>query len=99
MGPLLQSLGLLQFKRTDPGSSLFVELYQKIDDSYSVELRYMENYQSERHFQEYDFKSFEDKISESFSSMHEIFKDTPLMKEICKTDYIGFLNRSENSGH
>jgi len=103
LGPLLHVLGLASFRRTDPGSSLFLELFENEDQEHQLALRYMRDHNTTGYLLKTDFKSFETSITEKYATFHDIFKEkvssSNTISHVCSSDYINFLNRAENSGH
>ena len=97
LGPLLVTLGLeeFSFKRSDPASSLFFQIYFSQDDAgWLIKMSYQQDSETsiiEKTLGISDFKNILKQRFQGFNSVFDYGEDSNSIKSICDIDYIKFL--------
>ena len=96
LGPLLVTLGLEEFyfKRSDPASSLFFQIYFSQDDEgWLIKMSYQQDSETSIIEKTLGISQFKDILRQRFQGFNSVFgyEDNNSIKSICDIDYIKFL--------
>ena len=101
----------LLYRRTEPASSVFIEVYEKCDDAedrqscaHHVQIVYMKDSETQKYHKVMSLQDFISHFSTKYQELHQIFHNladaeaNPTTSQICETEYIKFLSTAENTG-
>ena len=98
LGPLMKTLGFDFYHRVEPGSSLFIELYNEGNNNRSIDIYYMKDHKTKQYNKKtVTLEKFQEHLQETFKDFNEIFGPKEI-EEICEVPYDQYLNDEVKSG-